>query len=209
MTTEDKFLKAVQELRKTEKKVNFNQTVDLIINLKNFDVRRESFNIFVPVPHKVKERKIAGFFERKSKVIDTIIKNDFSKYKEKKEMKRLIRKYDAFIASAKLMPSIATSFGRVLGPVGKMPSPQLGILPSDDEKMIQAMMTKINSTVRVRVKEPSIKIAIAKEALEDKDIAENALAVYQKILEKLPKKIDNVRSIKIKFSMDKPVSVKL
>jgi len=185
MANENKFLKAIAELRKTEKKRKFDQAVDLIINLKNFDVRREAFNIFIPVPHKIKDKKIAGFFEAKSKIIDTITKQEFPKYKEKKEIKNLIKKYDFFMANAKLMPAVATTFGRVLGPVGKMPNPQLGILPSEDENMIKVIVNKINSTVRVKVKEPSIKIGIGKESMPDNDLIENALAVYKTILENL------------------------
>ena len=47
MANNEKFLKAVKQLRQTEKKVNFDQTVDLIVNLKNFNLKRDSFNIFV------------------------------------------------------------------------------------------------------------------------------------------------------------------
>jgi len=42
--------KALVELRK-EKKRKFNQSVDLIVNLKNFDVRREALNTFIFIPH--------------------------------------------------------------------------------------------------------------------------------------------------------------
>jgi len=204
---EQKILKAIKQLRKTEIKRNFDQTIDLIINLKNFDVRRDAFNSFIPVPNKVKEKKVAEFFEKKSGLIETIKKDDFARYKEKKDMKKLIKKYDFFVANAKLMPAVATAFGRILGPVGKMPSPQLGILPSEEENMIKAILSKINSTVRVRVKEPSIKIGIGKESLTDEQISQNVLAVYHGILENLPKKTENIKSVLIKFSMDKPVRV--
>lgn len=209
MSEQEKFLEAVKKLRKKDKERKFDQTVDLIINLKNFDVRRESFNTFIQLPHKIKDKKIAGFFDNKSKLIDTIGKEDFAKYKEKKDIKKLIKNYDFFIANAKLMPSIATAFGRILGPVGKMPSPQLGVLPSEDENMVKTVIAKINSTVRVRVKEPSIKIGVAKESLKDEEIVENAISAYHKILESLPKKNDNVKNVKIKFTMNKPILVEI
>jgi len=206
---EQNFLKAVEKIKSSEKKVNFDQTVDLLINLKEFDVRREAFNIFIPVPNKIKDKKIAGFFEKDSKVIDTIKKEQFSKYKEKKDIRKLIKAYDFFIANAKLMPAVATSFGRALGPVGKMPSPQLGILPAEEDKMVEAIVNKINSTVRVRVKEPSIKIAIGKQSMDDEKIMQNAVAVYHKILDTLPRKKDNIRNVKIKLTMDKPEKVEI
>ena len=204
---EQKFLKAIEKLRTSEKKVNFNQTVDLIVNLKEFDVRRSAFNLFVHVPNKIKDKKIAGFFEKKSSLIDTITKEEFVKFKEKKDIKRLVRKYDFFISNAKLMPAVATSFGRILGPAGKMPSPQLGILPSEDEKMIKALIDKINTNVRIIVKEPSIKVGIGKESLTDEQIMQNAITVYHKIIESLPRKKDNLRDVKIKLTMGKPEKV--
>jgi len=209
MSEEENFIKAIQELKKSEKKVNFDQTVDLIINLKEFDIRREAFNIFIHTPHKIKDKKIAGFFEKDSKIIDSIKQGEFGKYKEKKDIKKLIKSYDFFVANAKLMPVIATTFGRVLGPAGKMPSPQLGISPNEDENMVKAVVDKINSTARIRVKEPSIKVSVGKQSLDDEKIAENALTVYHKILEQLPRKKDNIKNVKIKFTMDKPVQVEI
>lgn len=199
-----KLLKALGEIRSEEKKRKFDQSVDLIVNLKNFDVRKEAFSLFINVPHKIKKKKIVGIFEKRNDLIDTILKDDFGKYKEKKDVRNLIKSYDFFIANAKLMPLIATKLGRVLGPAGKMPSPQLGVLPNEDENLIKALISKINKTVKIRVKEPSIKVSVARESLSDEQIVENVFVVYNRLLETLPKKIDNIKNVLIKFSMGKP-----
>ena len=210
MATEEKFIKAIEELKaEKSKEIKFDQSVDLIINLKEFDVRRSAFSLFVQVPNKIKNKKIGGFFEKDSKIVDSIKKDSFVKYKEKKDLRKLIKSYDFFIANAKLMPAVATSFGRVLGPVGKMPSPQLGILPNEDDKLVEAIVNKINSTVKVRVKEPSIKVSIGKQSMDTEKIMQNALAVYKKVLNALPRSIDNIKNVKIKFTMSKPVKVEL
>tara|TARA_Y100000310_G_scaffold311028_1_gene356906 strand:+ start:16 stop:651 length:636 start_codon:yes stop_codon:yes gene_type:complete len=210
MASETKFLEAVKKLREEGKKERkFDQTVDIIVNLKDFDVRKNSFNVFASVPNKVKDKKIAGFFEKDSKLVDAIKKDDFVKYKEKKDAKKLIKSYDFFIANAKLMPAVATSFGRILGPVGKMPSPQLGILPNEEEAMVKGIVDRVNKSVRVIVKQPSIKVGVAKISLDDDQIVGNLVAVYGKIVESLPKGIDNVRNVKIKLTMGKPVNVEL
>ncbi len=212
MNPEQSFLQAIKELReqesKRENKRNFDQTVDLIVNLKNFDVKRQGFNVFIQIPHKIKEKKVAGFFEKNSEIVDVIKKDEFPKYKDKKEIKKLLKKYDNFIANPKLMPSVATAFGRVLGPAGKMPSPQLGITP-EEPNAINSVLEKINSTIRLIVKEPSIKIGIGKESLTDEQIVKNALTTYNQIIENLPNKTENVKSIKIKFTMNKPVKVEI
>jgi large subunit ribosomal protein L1 len=208
MANEENFIKAIEELKADDtKKRNFDQTVDLIINLKEFDVRKQAFSLFIQVPNKIKDKKIAGFLEKNSKIVDTIKKETFVKYKEKKELRKLIKSYDYFIANAKLMPAVATSFGRVLGPAGKMPNPQLGILPNEEDKAIEEVIKKINSTVKIKVKEPSIKVSIGKQSMDNEKIMQNALIVYKKVLETLPRKIDNIKNVKIKFTMSKPVKV--
>ncbi len=52
--------KALAELRKNKER-KFNQSVDLIINLQKFDVKRNAVNIFIQVPHKFKDKKICAF----------------------------------------------------------------------------------------------------------------------------------------------------
>ena len=41
------------------------------------------------------------------------------------------------------MPAVATTFGRVLGPAGKMPTPQLGVLMNENDKAIKELVDKI------------------------------------------------------------------
>lgn len=213
MTSKENFLKAVAEIRKQEAErkdaIKFDQSIDLLINLKNFDIKRTSINTFAVLPHKIKEKKIAGFLEKKSSIIDTITKAEFEDFKDKKKLKKLVNSYDFFIASAKLMPAVATTFGRVLGPVGKMPSPQLGMLISEDDNAIKALTKKIENTVKIRTKEPSIKIAIAKLSAKDEGIAENAVAAYNEVFKNLPKGRENLKSVLIKTTMGKPVKVPL
>jgi ribosomal protein L1 len=106
------------------------------------------------------------------------------------------------------MPSVATYFGKVLGPSGKMPSPQLGILTSEDEKSMVELKEKISRTVRIKTKEPSIKVVIGKQSMPDEELAENALTVYNAVLSALPRKKENIKSLMIKFTMSKPIKIK-
>ena len=209
--TKEEFVKALKVVRENsaKDKKKFEQTVDLIINLKDFDIKRNSINTFVTLPHRVKDKKVAGFLEKKSTVIDTITKIEFDEFKEKKKLKKLVKEYDFFISNAKLMPLVATTFGRVLGPASKMPSPQLGVVTNEEDKTIKEILSKINAVVRVRTKEPTVKVSIGKESDKDEDLAENALAVYQEVFKGLPKQKENVRSILVKFTMSKPAKIAL
>ena len=152
--------KALLELRKIESR-KFLQTVELIVNLQSYDVRKDALNVFLDLPHPT-ERKICAFLTRRSEIVDSIIEDDFNKYKDKKDMKNLANKYDFFIAVAPMMTKIASKFGRVFGPMGKMPSPQGGIITKDDDDSIKEMMDKLEKKIRVRNKEASIKLAISK-----------------------------------------------
>ena len=208
MELNEQLKQALVELRK-DKERKFNQSVDLIINLQKFDVKRENVNLFVSVPHKIKEKKICGFLEIKNNNVDTIMKSEFKKYSDKKEMKKLIEKYDFFIAQASLMPFVATTFGRVLGPAGKMPSPQLGILMDVNDKAINELKEKINSSVKIKTKEASIKLPVGKQNMKDEETIENILSIYNAVLKALPKGNDNIRNVELKFTMTKPQKIRL
>jgi large subunit ribosomal protein L1 len=211
MINKEEFVKALKEVRENyaKDKKKFEQTVDLIINLKDFDIKRCSINAFVTLPHKVKDKKIAGFLEKKSTIIDSITKVEFEDFKDKKKLKKLVKAYDFFIANAKLMPAVATTFGRALGPASKMPSPQLGVVMNEDEKTIKELLSRINSVIRARTKEPTVKVSIGKESDKDEDLAENAMAVYNEVFKNLPKQKENLRSVLIKFTMSKPSKLTL
>ena len=70
-------------------------------------------------------------------------------YKDKKSLKEIVKKYDFFIATAPLMPSVASTFGKVLGPAGKMPSPQLGIILEENDESIKGTLVKISKSIKI------------------------------------------------------------
>ena len=92
MTIEQDLKKSLIELRK-EKERKFNQSADFIINLQKFDARKNSVNLFISLPHKIKGKKIAAFLEAKNKNVETITKEEFKKYSDKKSMKKLVKNF--------------------------------------------------------------------------------------------------------------------
>ena len=208
MDLEQDLKKALAELRKAKER-KFDQTVDLVINLQKFDPRKNSINLFINLPHKVKDKKIAGFFEVANKNVETITQIEFKKYNDKKALKKLVKKFDFFIAQASLMPKVATTFGRALGPAGKMPSPQLGILMNVNDKAISELKEKINTSLKIRTKEASIKVPVGKQSMSDNDILENIDSVYSAIVKALPREKENIKNIEIKFTMTKPQKIKI
>jgi large subunit ribosomal protein L1 len=204
---EEQLQESLQKLREAAKDRKFDQTVDLVINLQKYSVKKNPINMFVTVPHKAKDKKVAAFLEAGSDLIDTITVNDFKKYNDKKKLKNLVKKYDFFIAQGSIMPKVATTFGRVLGPAGKMPSPQLGIILNADEKTLADLKQKINTSVKIRVKENSIKLPVGKQSMKDEDIMENILSIYHETVKNLPREKENIKNVEIKFTMSKPIKI--
>ena len=200
------FLTALKELRKSEKR-NFDQTVDLIVNLKNYDLRIKPINLFVELPNAFRENKICAFLEADNPDVDRVItKLEMPKISDKKEIKKLARDYDLFISSIKLMPAIATTFGKILGPMGKMPNPKFGgVIAKEEPALIKEVVRKLKKMVSIRPKELSIKIAVGKESMKDEDINENIKAIYNSLMTVFTN--ENVKSILLKFTMSKPVKV--
>jgi large subunit ribosomal protein L1 len=159
--------------------------------------------------HKFKDKKVCGFLTQKNDLVTTITKPEFAKYSDKNKLRELVDEFDFFIAHASLMPSVATTFGKALGPAGKMPSPQLGIITQENAETINPLLEKIAKSVKIRAKEPSIKIPVGKESMKDEEIVSNVNSIYKGVVDALPNKRENVKNVLIKFTMTKPVEVEI
>lgn len=205
----EKFLSAVKELRKSKKR-NFNQSVDLIINLKNFDLKKESVKAFVTLPNKATDKTkicVVNDKEMKTEGVDVITIDRLSKM-DQKELKELERHYDFFLGVAKIVPKLAKIMGKILGPKGKMPDPSIGaVLPSFDEDKIKNVIKKLVLSVRLRNKGLSIKCKVGKEDMEGEQIVGNCIAIYDAVIKKLPRGKDNIKNILLKLTMSKPIKI--
>jgi len=208
MALQEDLQNALKKLRENKER-KFDQTLDLILNLQKFQIKKENINTVISVPFKIKEKKICAFLESDNALVDTITPAQFPKYSHKKEIKKLVKKYDFFIAEAKLMPKVATAFGRALGPTGKMPSPQLGILMMPDEKSIKELLEKINNSVKIRTKEASIKVPVRKQSMKDEELIENILSIYSATEKALAKGKENIKNVENKFTMTKPIKISI
>lgn len=199
---------AIQELRKVGKR-NFAQSFDLLVSLKGIDFKKWNVTSIATIPHKIKEKKVCAFLSRKSDAVKTVTNLDFPKYKDPKEMKKLVKSYDFFIAEAKLMPAVATTFGKSLGPTGKMPSPQLGVLMNTDDNEIKQLLARIDNSVKIKLKEPAVNISVGSEKMNDEQIIANVEAIYSALVNSLPTKKENVKSVMLKLTMSSPIKVEI
>jgi len=205
-------LKAIKELKEKTPKRNFSQTFDLNVVIQNLDLRKEEskIDIFLTLPNsKGKKPKICALVGQEleaqaKKFFDLAInKDDFIKYeKDKKLAKRLANHYDFFIAQANIMQLIAKGFGKVFGPRGKMPNPKAGcVVPPIAD--LSDLSKKLTSTVRLAIKgkETAIKTSVGNDTMNEDDVAENILAIYETLKRILPLGKDNIKKVLLKFTM--------
>jgi len=203
----EKILKTIEELRKSPKKRNFSQTFDLIISLKEFDVKKPEnrFTEDVVLPHGRGEGAGVVVFSDTLKNLDCDVLTgvDIERYsKNKREARKLVKSTDFFFADAKLMAAVGKVFGQFIGPRGKLPK----VITGDIDDTIK----NYKKTVRIKVKDsPVIQCLVGKENMKDEEIAENVEAVIKALEAKLPKGIHNIKSIMLKLTMSKPVKVEV
>ena len=211
----DEVSRALGELRKSITKKKFAQSIDLVVRLREVDLKkpenRINETIALPNPPEkgLKVCVIASgdlATRAKSAGADMLIGrqelDDISK--DKKAARKLAQEYDFFIAEAPLMPVVGRALGSFLGPRGKMPTPVPPNAP------IEQVVANHRKMVRVRMREqPVLQCRIGTETMADEKIAENIQAVVSRIEQKLERGFKNIGEILVKGTMSKPVKVNL
>src|SRR3990172_6575856 len=118
---------ALKKLHEGSKKRNFSQTFDIIVNLKNIKPKKPEgkLNEVFELPNgRGKETSVIVFSDSlKGDGYGVMSGADIERLgKDKKELKKVVKSADFFLAEAKLMPAIGKNLGMVLAPRGKMPT---------------------------------------------------------------------------------------
>ena len=204
-------LEAIKQLKEKSPKKQFTQSIDLVVNLQQYDLKKnEKLDFYVTLPHpRSKKVKLGAFVDAQlaqqaKKFFDVIItKEEFPKWiNNKKEQKKLASEHDYFVAQVELMANMAGIFGKILGARGKMPNPKAGCVVPGNIPSLEPLVNRLQNTVRLQTKnEASLKAAIGDEKMKDEDVAENILSVYNNLLQKLPQGTNNIRYLALKLTM--------
>lgn len=207
--------KAIEQLNADSSKRKFSQTYDLIFAFKNLDLKKIEnqldFYITLHFPRGKEVRTCALVGPElaetaKANCTTTINVDDFEKYaKDKKLVKTLADNHEYFIAQATIMPKVATSFGKVLGPRAKMPNPKAGCVVPPNANL-SVVYEKLQHTVKVSGKKaPIMQVMVGTEASSEEDLLENIRYIYNNIVHHLPQGENNVKSAYVKYTMGKPI----
>jgi len=207
-------LDAVKKVCEAPEKPEFNETVELAINLKDIDLSVQSNRIDTEIilpkgrgkPVKVGIFASKEMVEKVSGVADVIITQE--KLSElitnKKMMKKLASEVSFFLADVNMMPTIGRSLGGILGPRGKMPKP---IPPTVDPVPI---IKNLKQSVRARTRDKmTFHIPVGTRSMPVEDIAENVEEVINRLAGRLPRSEGNIKSIYIKTTMGRSVPISL
>lgn len=200
-------LEAVKKAKEDSKPRNFTQSIDVVITIKDLDVKKPENRIdeevFLP-NGRGKDVKVAFIAEgelalqAKNAGADLVItKEDLEKLgKNRKEAKKIANNHDFFVAQADFMPMVGRFLGPVLGPRKKMPKP----VPATAKA--EPIMEKLKSTAKVRIKDqPVIQALVGAQDMDDELIAENIEAVLDILDRKLEKGRSQIKAMYIKTTM--------
>ncbi len=202
-------LDVLKKVKESSNKRNFKQSIDFIVSFKDLDLKKadNQLDLFVVLHHgKGKKSKVCALvgpelLDESKKVCDLAISvGDFQKY-DKKKAKKLSKEYDFFIAQANIMPKIASSFGKFLGPKGKMPNPKAGCIVAPGANL-RALYEKLQKTIYINVKkDPLFQCIVGLEDDNEEEIADNVIDIYNSILAHLPSEKHNIKSMYLKLTM--------
>lgn len=214
MSIETRKLKeTLRRLRKKSKKRNFKQSIELIVNLRDIDMKKPEGRIQekIELPHPLSKKARICVFANGDLALrarrggaDLVLESAEieSLMNDKKRQREIAKSIDSFIAAARLMPLVGRVFGAILGPRGKMPTPVAPTVNIEEE--IQRHRRLI--LVRAR-SQPVLHCRVGIEDMSDDEIIENTQAVLNRIQRRLQRGIRNMESIYLKATMGPLVKV--
>jgi len=216
MSIETENLKsALKEAREKSKKRNFNQSVELIINLRDVDVKKPENRIqeSIELPHALDKKTGVCVFADGDLALrarragaDLVLESADIEglMNDKKRQREIAKSMNSFIAAAPLMPLIGRVFGPILGPRGKMPTP---IPPTAN---IEELIERHRRIVRIRARDqPVIHCRVGTESMSDDEIAENIQTVIRRVARRLRRGMKNIDKVYVKMTMGPPVKVNI
>jgi len=203
----DTLVEAVQTImaKSQEKKRKFTETVELQIALKNYDPQKDKrFSGTVKLRHiprpKMKVCVLGDqqhIDEAKAHGVECMDVEALKKLnKNKKLVKKLAKRYDAFLASDSLIKQIPRILGPGLNKAGKFPA-----MLTHNEPMTNKV-DEVKATIKFQMKKVlCLSVAIGHVNMQQDELVGNILLGINFLVSLLKKNWQNVRALYVKSSM--------
>src|SRR5664280_1974665 len=167
-------LEAVKKAKEESKPRNFTQSVDVVITIKDLDVKKPE--------NRIEEEVFLPNGRGKDVSIVFIAEGELA--------------LQAKNAGADLMPFVGRFLGPVLGPRKKMPKP----VPASAKP--EPLIERLKNTAKVRIKDqPVIQAIVGTQDMDDELIVDNIEAVLDILDRKLEKGRKQIKSMYVKTTM--------
>jgi len=187
------------------KKRKFLESVELQISLKNYDPQKDKrFSGTVKLKH-IPRPKFQCCVLGDQQHCDEAAANNLpfmdaealkKLNKNKKLVKKLAKKYDAFLASESLIKQIPRLLGPGLNKAGKFPT-----LLTHNENMV-AKVDEVKATIKFQMKKVlCLAVAVGHVDMSSDELAQNINLATNFLVSLLKKNWQNIRSLHIKSSM--------
>ena len=214
-TLEESLVEAIEKAKNSGKPRNFRQSIELIINLQDIDLKKPENRIYevieLPNGRGGKPAKICVIAgpalaaeAKKLPEVDRVIEREELEVLigNKRLAKKIASQYDFFLVEPALMGLAARALGAALGGRGKRPQPiPHGVNLAD---LVKSLKKSVAINVR---KNPQAMCLIGTEDMDSRALAENAAAVISKVVDRLERRFRNIQSIYVKKTMGEPVEV--
>ncbi|MCW4021090.1 MAG: 50S ribosomal protein L1 [Candidatus Bathyarchaeota archaeon] len=216
MSIEAKNLKAaLKEAKEKSTKKNFNQSVELIINLRDVDMKKPEGRIQekIELPYTVGKKVNICVFANGDIALrarrgnaDLVLESTEIEglMNDKKRQRQIAKTTDSFIAAAPLMPLVGRAFGAILGPRGKMPTP---VPPTAN---IEEEIERHRRIILIRTRgQPVLQCRVGTEGMPDDELLENIQVVLRRVIGRLKRGIKNVQAVYVKTTMGPATEVSM
>eukprot|EP01084_Bolivina_argentea_P218552 370842_1 len=201
-------IKVIVEHAKNKKTRKFIESIDLQVNLKNYDVSRDKrFSGSIKLPNVARPRLsvcvICDLQQEdiaKKANLNTQNMDDLKKLnKNKKLVKKFCNQYDAFLASESIIKTIPRVVGPHMNRAGKFPTAVA---------MTESLADKTNeprSTVKFQLKKVlCLGTCVGHAEMEQEQVRQNTVTALNFLVSLLKKNWQNLKSCYIKTTMGKP-----
>lgn len=208
----EQIIDALMKARAAAPQRGFEQSIDLMVNLRELDMRRPEnrVNLRVHLPNGVGSQRVLVFASgdlalraRRAGADGIVEPSELQEMaSDRKAAKRRLKDFDIFVAEAPLMPTVGRVVGPILGPKGKMPTPVPPQAPIDE------IIDRERGVIVIRSRDkPYIYCIVGKESMDDEKVAENVETVLSSLARTLKRGMRNVRSVYLKLTMGPAIRI--